>query len=94
MKNTLRSILFLLTLILPLAQTHAQSQAEMNREAAADFQKADAQLNKVYAQVMAKLDDDAALDAAPLRIRARSDSRNRTNSPGSDLTHAPIFRSR
>jgi uncharacterized protein YecT (DUF1311 family) len=66
MKTTLRSILLLLTLILPLAQVHAQSQAEMNREAAAAFQKADAQLNKVYAQVVAKLDEEgqAKLKAA------------------------------
>jgi uncharacterized protein YecT (DUF1311 family) len=66
MKNRLRTILFLLTLLLPLAQTHAQSQAEMNREAASSFQKADAQLNKVYAQVMTKLDEEgqAKLKAA------------------------------
>jgi uncharacterized protein YecT (DUF1311 family) len=65
-KNTLCSILFLIAFILPLAQTHAQSQTEMNREAAANFEKADAQLNKVYAQVMAKLDEQgkAKLKAA------------------------------
>ena len=34
----------------------AQSQAEMNRTAAQDFEKADAQLNKVYEQFLHSLD--------------------------------------
>lgn len=33
-----------------------QTQAEMNQQAAADFEKADAQLNKIYKQVQAGLD--------------------------------------
>jgi uncharacterized protein YecT (DUF1311 family) len=66
MKITARSLLFLVTLLLPLAHIHAQSQQEMNRQAAAEFQKADAELNKVYAQALAKLDDEgkAKLKAA------------------------------
>jgi uncharacterized protein YecT (DUF1311 family) len=35
-----------------------QTQAEMNQEAAADFQKADAELNQIYKQVRAGLDAD------------------------------------
>jgi uncharacterized protein YecT (DUF1311 family) len=43
-----------------------QTQAEMNQQAAADFEKADAQLNKVYKQVQAGLDAEglAKLKAA------------------------------
>ncbi|MEA3187403.1 MAG: hypothetical protein QOD99_1233 [Chthoniobacter sp.] len=37
----------------------AQSQHEMNRQAEADFQKADAELNKVYHKIMAELDSEA-----------------------------------
>jgi len=43
-----------------------QTQAEMNQEAAADFQKADATLNKIYKKVRAALDEagQAKLKAA------------------------------
>jgi len=37
---------------------NAQSQAEMNREAAQEFEAADATLNKVYKQLIGKLDDE------------------------------------
>jgi uncharacterized protein YecT (DUF1311 family) len=57
MKAFLLPILILLAIcVLPAASAHAQSQAEMNNQAFADFKKADAELNKVYGQVMAKLD--------------------------------------
>ena len=42
----------------PLA-TSAQSQQEMNSEAAESFKKADKELNEVYAKVLANLDDEA-----------------------------------
>jgi len=42
---------------LPTRDANAQSQAEMNRQAAKDFEKADAQLNSTYAALMAKLPD-------------------------------------
>jgi uncharacterized protein YecT (DUF1311 family) len=38
---------------------HAQSQQEMNAEAAESFKKADKELNEVYAKVLANLDDQA-----------------------------------
>jgi uncharacterized protein YecT (DUF1311 family) len=37
----------------------AQSQQEMNAQAAESFKKADRELNEVYAKVMANLDDQA-----------------------------------
>ncbi|WP_193213844.1 lysozyme inhibitor LprI family protein [Luteolibacter marinus] len=37
----------------------AQSQAEMNAEAAAAFEKADKELNQVYVKVMRELDDES-----------------------------------
>ncbi len=58
MTTLLRLILLLAICILPAVSAHAQTQAEMNNQAWADFKKADAELNKVYAQVMAKLDDE------------------------------------
>ena len=42
---------------LPTSHANAQTQAEMNREAAKDFHKADAELNSVYAAFVAKLPD-------------------------------------
>jgi len=42
---------------LPANHANAQSQAEMNREAAKDFEKADVKLNRTYAALMAKLPD-------------------------------------
>jgi uncharacterized protein YecT (DUF1311 family) len=57
MKTFLPTLLVLASaLLLPLSSAHAQTQAQMNQEAAADFKKADAELNKVYPQVVAKLD--------------------------------------
>jgi uncharacterized protein YecT (DUF1311 family) len=41
----------------PTSHANAQSQAEMNRQAAKDFEKADAELNSTYAALMAKLPD-------------------------------------
>lgn len=38
---------------------HAQSQQEMNAEAAESFKKADKELNEVYAKVLANLDEEA-----------------------------------
>jgi len=41
----------------PTSHANAQSQAEMNHQAAKDFEKADAELNRRYAALMAKLPD-------------------------------------
>jgi uncharacterized protein YecT (DUF1311 family) len=38
---------------------HAQSQQEMNAEAAESFKKADKELNEIYAKVLANLDEEA-----------------------------------
>ena len=46
-----------------------QTQAEMNQQAAADFEKADAQLNKVYKQVQAGLDAEGL---AKLKVAQRA----------------------
>lgn len=61
------SILLLVSAcVLPLTPARAQTQAEMNQEAAAEFKKADRDLNKLYPQVLAKLDEEgqARLKAA------------------------------
>jgi uncharacterized protein YecT (DUF1311 family) len=42
-------------LLLALAPLHAQTQASMNAQARGDFQRADADLNKTYQSVLAKL---------------------------------------
>jgi len=46
--------LFVLLLV-PVTQVHAQTQAAMNAQARADFARADAELNKTYQSVLAKL---------------------------------------
>ena len=56
MKAILHFSLFIALLYLPIAEVRAQSQSEMNQQAYAGFEKADAALNKIYAQVLAKLD--------------------------------------
>jgi uncharacterized protein YecT (DUF1311 family) len=47
----------LFSLLVPVAQIHAQTQAAMNAEAWADFKKADAELNKTYEALLKKLPD-------------------------------------
>jgi len=49
-------LLLMLAALPPLA--HAQSQNEMNQQAAADYEKADAELNRVYKKLMTTLDKD------------------------------------
>jgi uncharacterized protein YecT (DUF1311 family) len=48
----------LISLLIPVAQMNAQTQAAMNAEARADFKRADAELNKTYEAVLKKLPDD------------------------------------
>ena len=45
----------LCSLLLPLAPLHAQTQAALNAQARAEFQRADADLNKTYQSVLTKL---------------------------------------
>lgn len=52
----LASLVVIFSVAAPLAAS-AQSQQEMNAEAAAEFAKADKELNEVYAKVLGVLDD-------------------------------------
>lgn len=52
-------ILFLLLAVFLPAGARSQSQAEMNADAAAEFAKADKELNEVYAKVLGVLDEEA-----------------------------------
>src|SRR6266478_2114836 len=47
----------LIWLLIPVAEIHAQTQAAMNAQARAEFVKADAELNKIYEALLAKLTD-------------------------------------
>jgi uncharacterized protein YecT (DUF1311 family) len=51
------ALLIAASVALPTSHANAQTQAEMNRQAAKDFEKADAELNSTYAALMAKLPD-------------------------------------
>jgi uncharacterized protein YecT (DUF1311 family) len=59
MKQYLISLALLIAALLASLTSHAnaQSQAEMNHQAAKDFEKADAKLNSTYAALMAKFPD-------------------------------------
>jgi len=47
----------LISLLIPLAHIHAQTQAAMNAQARAEFERADAELNKTYEALLKKLPD-------------------------------------
>ena len=49
------SLLIAALVAFPTSHANAQTQAEMNRQTAKDFQKVDAKLNSTYAALMAKL---------------------------------------
>jgi uncharacterized protein YecT (DUF1311 family) len=59
MKQYVISLVLLIAALVafPTSHANAQSQAEMNRQAAKDSEKADAELNTTYAALMAKLPD-------------------------------------
>ena len=59
MKQYIISLVLLIAALvaLPTSHANAQTQAEMNRQAAKDFKKADTELNSTYAALMAKLPD-------------------------------------
>jgi uncharacterized protein YecT (DUF1311 family) len=50
----------LIPLFIPVAQSYAQTQAAMNAQARAEFEKADAELNKTYEALLTKLPDAAS----------------------------------
>ena len=51
--------ILLALLLLSATAAFGQTQAEMNQQAAADFRKADTQLNAIYGKVKAALDAEA-----------------------------------
>ena len=55
MKRTSVLASLLISLLVSVASIDGQTQAEMNKEARADFARADAELNKTYQMVLAKL---------------------------------------
>ena len=59
MKQYVISLALLIAVLVafPTSHANAQTQAEMNRQAAKDFEKADAKLNSTYAALLAKLPD-------------------------------------
>jgi uncharacterized protein YecT (DUF1311 family) len=50
-------VALLVSLPVPVAQMHAQTQVAMNAQARAEFAKANAELNKTYEALLAKLPD-------------------------------------
>ncbi len=59
MKQYLTSLALVIAALVafPASHANAQSQAGMNRQAAKDFEKADAELNKTYEALLRKLPD-------------------------------------
>jgi len=55
----MKSLVILLCCGLAVTSAHAQSQHEMNQTAAANYEKADAELNRAYKKLMADLDQEA-----------------------------------
>ena len=55
-RNTITAVLCILLGVAALA--YAQTQAEMNQEAASEFEKADAELNNVYKELRANLSEE------------------------------------
>jgi uncharacterized protein YecT (DUF1311 family) len=65
-----RRAALLVLLLVPIIQIRAQTQAAMNAQARADFVRADADLNKTYQAVLAKLRD--AVSKQKLREKQRA----------------------
>ena len=55
--RTAQCATLLIWLLIPVAEIHAQTQAAMNAQARAEFERADADLNKTYDALLAKLPD-------------------------------------
>jgi uncharacterized protein YecT (DUF1311 family) len=55
--RTAQCATLLIWLLIPVAEIHAQTRAAMNAQARAEFEKADADLNKTYDALLAKLPD-------------------------------------
>ena len=70
MVNHLWSAVLLASLVISAARVHAQSQAEMNAGARADFLKADAELNQIYEALLKKLPNTVAKEKLKQTQRA------------------------
>jgi uncharacterized protein YecT (DUF1311 family) len=66
----------LISLFVPVAYIHGQTQAAMNAQARTDFARADADLNKTYQAVLAKLRDAASKQELREKERAWLASRD------------------
>ena len=66
----------LVSLLVPIASFYAQTQAEMNATAREDFARADADLNKTYQAVLAKLRDSESKQKLKEKQRAWIASRD------------------
>jgi uncharacterized protein YecT (DUF1311 family) len=66
---TIRKIT-VVSLLLPLAHIHAQTQSAMNAQAHAEFEQADAELNKTYDALLKKIPDAEAKDKLKQSQRA------------------------
>ncbi len=64
-----RCLLIPATLLFIMGEGRAQSQSEMNQKEYAIYEKADAALNKIYLQVLSKLDDEGK---AKLKVAQRA----------------------
>ncbi len=63
-------VALLVSLLVPIAQMRAQTQAAMNAQARAEFERADAELNTTYQSVLAKLPDAEGKEKLKKRQRA------------------------
>jgi uncharacterized protein YecT (DUF1311 family) len=69
MKKFVAPLLLLAALTFCSFMAFSQTQAEMNQSAFEEYQKSDVELNKVYSQLLQKLDNDEKL----LLIKAQKD---------------------
>jgi uncharacterized protein YecT (DUF1311 family) len=60
----------LISLFVPVAHIQGQTQAAMNAQARAEFERADAELNKIYEALLAKLPDAASKEKLKQSQRA------------------------
>jgi uncharacterized protein YecT (DUF1311 family) len=94
--RTAQGATLLIWLVIPVAQIHAQTQAAMNAQARAEFEQADAELNKTYDAVLAKLPDAGSKQKLKESQRAWLSSRDTEAAFATDRTRggsmAPTIR--
>jgi uncharacterized protein YecT (DUF1311 family) len=69
--DRVRCAALLISLFIAVAHIYAQTQAAMNAQARAEFAQADAELNKIYEAVLAKLPDTEGKEKLKQSPRAR-----------------------